>query len=159
MERRLPELGPRGEGWFLAQLVLFAAVAGGGLVRLATPEPVGIAFAGVGVLLIAGGGLLAIRGVLDLGGNLTVFPKPVAHASLVDTGAYGLVRHPIYGGLICGAAGWALVTSSAVAGVAAAVLAAFFELKSRREEAWLIEEVPGYEAYRRRTRRLLPWIH
>lgn len=159
MERRLPALGPRGEGWFLAQLVLFAAVAGGGLVRMAPPEPVGAALAVVGVVLIAGGGLLAVRGVIDLGGNLTVFPRPVADATLVETGAYRLVRHPIYGGLICGAAGWALVTSSLASGAAAVLLAAFFELKSRREEAWLADEVPGYEAYRRRTRRLLPWIH
>jgi protein-S-isoprenylcysteine O-methyltransferase Ste14 len=38
------------------------------------------------------------------------------------------------------------------------LLFGFFELKSRREEVWLVERYPGYVAYRERTRRLIPWI-
>jgi len=38
------------------------------------------------------------------------------------------------------------------------VTVAFFWLKSRREEAWLTERFPGYDAYRRRTRRFLPGL-
>jgi protein-S-isoprenylcysteine O-methyltransferase Ste14 len=36
--------------------------------------------------------------------------------------------------------------------VGALGLGAYLELKSRREERWLAERYPGYEAYRRRTR-------
>jgi protein-S-isoprenylcysteine O-methyltransferase Ste14 len=39
------------------------------------------------------------------------------------------------------------------------VLLAFFDLKSRREERWLAEQFEGYEAYRSRTRKLLPWLY
>ena len=35
----------------------------------------------------------------------------------------------------------------------------FFDLKPRREEAWLIERFSAYGAYRARTRRLIPWLH
>jgi protein-S-isoprenylcysteine O-methyltransferase Ste14 len=35
---------------------------------------------------------------------------------------------------------------------AAVTLVAFFELKSRREEAWLVERYPGYPTYRDRVR-------
>jgi hypothetical protein len=67
--RRLPDLGPHGEGWFAIQLVLFAAVwaaaglgpAWGGWPRLAG--------AILGGLLAAAGAGLAIRGLVDLRRN------------------------------------------------------------------------------------------
>jgi protein-S-isoprenylcysteine O-methyltransferase Ste14 len=157
--RSLPALGPRGEGWFLIQVVLLGAIALAGTLAPSwsgLPRAVGVA---VGAALIGGGGLLTVRGVLDLGGNLTPFPRPRKGARLVDTGAYRLVRHPIYGGLVLGALGWGLLTASVAALVGAAVLLAFFDLKSRREEAWLLEQLEGYDRYRSRTRRLLPWLY
>ena len=159
MPRSLPDLGPRGEGWFLIQVVILGAIAVGGLVGPAWSGSTRSATVLVGAALIAGGGLLAVRGLLDLGGNLTVFPKPRPGAGLVDTGAYRLVRHPIYGGLIIGGLGWGLATASPAAMAGALILAAFFDLKSRREETWLAEQLPGYAAYRSRTRRLLPWLY
>lgn len=158
-ERRLPDLGRRGEGWFVAQLVIFLGIAvAGGLGPAWSGWPRTVTFA-LGCLLLCGGGLLAARGVLDLRENLTPFPRPLPGGHLVDTGAYGLVRHPIYGGLILGALGWGLGTASLLSILGAAVLAGFFDLKSRREELWLSERYDGYAAYRARTRRLLPWLY
>ena len=74
--RRLPELGGRGEGWFLLQVVLFGAIAVSGAVGPAWggwPAAVGIATGGI---LIGCGGLLSLRGLLDLRENLTPFPNP-----------------------------------------------------------------------------------
>jgi protein-S-isoprenylcysteine O-methyltransferase Ste14 len=157
--RRLPDLGKRGEGWFLLQLVLFAAIAAAGLAGPAWGGAARTAGAVIGAVLVGCGGLLAVRGVVDLRENLTPFPKPLPGARLVDTGAYGLVRHPIYGGLILGAAGWGLFTASPPALILAISLAGFFDLKSRREELWLAEQFAGYAAYRSRTRRMLPWVY
>jgi protein-S-isoprenylcysteine O-methyltransferase Ste14 len=105
------------------------------------------------------GAVLATRGVVDLREALTPFPHPRPDAPLVEQGAYRLARHPIYGGLVLGAVGWGLITASALALALATVLLAFFDLKSRREEAWLVDRFPAYEAYRRRTRRLIPFVY
>jgi protein-S-isoprenylcysteine O-methyltransferase Ste14 len=156
---RLPALGPHGEGWFLAQFFIFVGIfAAGGLgPAWAGPARVGGLVAGAGLVVL--GGLLAVRGVLDLRENLTPFPRPLARGRLVENGAYGLVRHPIYGGLVVGAIGWGLAMASLPALAGAALLLGFFDLKSRREESWLADKYEGYASYRARTRRLLPWIY
>jgi protein-S-isoprenylcysteine O-methyltransferase Ste14 len=156
---RLPDLGPRGEGWFAIQMLLFAAIALAGSVGPAWGGAARAAGLAVGASLVACGGLLSVRGVLDLRENLTPFPKPLPRARLVESGAYRLARHPIYGGLILGAAGWALATASPVGLAMTIVLVVFFDLKSRREEDWLARQFEGYTAYRRRTKRLLPWLY
>ena len=137
----------------LLVLLVLAGVAGGawaGASRTATTL--------VGVPLAAAGLVLLRRGVADLGGNLTPNPRPRDDGELVETGIYARVRHPIYGGLILLAVGWGLITASPPSLVLAAALAVFFVLKARREEAWLVVRYPGYQAYRARTRRLIPWL-
>ena len=156
---RLPSLGPRGEGWVLIQGVLLVLVGASGWslgpywsgpLRL-----LGIVF---GIMAIAGGVILAVRGVRDLGAALTPVPRPRETGTLVETGVYGRARHPIYGGLILGSLGWAVMQASLVALAMTAVLAGFFVLKSAREEAWLTERFPDYPAYRTRTKRFIPWV-
>ena len=156
---RLPDLGRRGEGWFLLQVLLFVAIAVSGAAGPAWSGWPRQATLGLGALLALCGGVLSLRGVFDLRENLTPFPKPLPGARLVESGSYGLVRHPIYGGLLLGALGWGLLTASPLALLGALVLAAFFDLKSRREEIWLSDQFEDYGAYRSRTRRLLPWIY
>ncbi len=153
---RLPTLGPRGEGWFATQVALFLAIAASGAVGPGWTGAARTVTAFAGAALIAAGGILAIRGVLDLRENLTPLPYPVDRVRLVDTGVYALVRHPIYTGLIVASFGWGLATASVAALLGALVLAAFFQLKSRREEAWLAVALPGYDEYRRRTGRFMP---
>ena len=88
-------------------------------------------------------GLLVVAwGAAALGSNLTPFPRPRASATLVDTGAYRYVRHPIYSGLVLAAVGWSLATASPLALVPTVLLGLLFDAKSRREEAWLTERLP-----------------
>jgi protein-S-isoprenylcysteine O-methyltransferase Ste14 len=155
----LPQLGRRGEGWFLIQVALLAAVAIAGGLGPAWSGAALTAGVGVGLLLAGLGGVLAVRGILDLRENLTPFPMPLDGARLVDTGAYRLVRHPMYGGLILGAFGWGLFNASVPALAGAFALAVVLRLKSAREELWLADRFEGYDAYRSRTRRFLPWLY
>lgn len=159
---RLPALGPRGEGWVAIQVVIFAWIGGTGLLlRGVMPAELETVASLAGLVLIGAGGVLALSAIVALQGNdaLTAVPRPRDEARLVEQGAYGLVRHPIYGGLILGGLGWSLVCGSPLAFAGTIVLLVFFDLKRRREEAWLVERFPGYAAYRARTRRLIPWIY
>jgi protein-S-isoprenylcysteine O-methyltransferase Ste14 len=155
---RLPSLGPRGEGWVAIQFILLGAIAVAGLVGPAWDGMARLATSIVGLGLLGAGLVLAARGLRDLSDALTPLPYPRADAELVETGVYARARHPIYGGIILGAFGWGSLTASPVALVLATVLLGFFQLKSRREEIWLVQRFPSYPAYRERTRRLIPWI-
>jgi protein-S-isoprenylcysteine O-methyltransferase Ste14 len=141
------------------QGVLLVAEAAAGVAGPAADGTTRLLLAIVGVIGIGVGGLLAVRGVVDLRESLTPLPHPRDGASLVDTGSYALVRHPIYGGIVIGALGWGLLTASIPAVAGAVVILAFFRLKSAREEAWLAARYPGYGAYRSRTRRILPFLY
>ncbi len=155
----LPALGPRGEGWVAIQGVLLAAELAAAMVGPAVDGPARPILAVAGVAAMAAGGLLALRGLTDLREALTPFPHPRDGASLVESGVYGLVRHPIYGGIVIGSLGWGLLAASVPAVLGAGVLLAFFRLKSAREEAWLTARYPAYEAYRGRTRRIVPFLY
>ena len=54
---------------------------------------------------------------------------------------------------------WALLWLSWPAFVAALLLLPLLNAKARKEERWLREQFPEYEAYERRMRRFLPWIY
>lgn len=111
-----------------------------------------------GLWLAVTGGWMALRGTVDLGRSFTPLPRPRDGATLVRTGIYARVRHPIYGGIVIGSFGWGLLWASPPGLVLAVVAWAFFTVKSMREEAWLVERFPDYAGYRRVTGRFLPPI-
>jgi len=156
---RLPSLGPRGEGWVAIQVVLLVLVLAAGAAGPVVDGAPRLLLGAVGGPLVALGGYLCLRGLRDLDEALTPLPHPRPGAELVETGSYGLVRHPIYGGIVIGAAGYALLAASPLALAGAVLLLAFFRLKSGREEAWLRARYPGYEAYAARTKRMIPRIY
>jgi len=88
----------------------------------------------------------------------TPLPKPRDSARLIDTGAFAIVRHPIYLGIVLIGFGWGVVRASPAAIALTVVLGAFSYLKAAREEAWLETRYPGYAAYRARTPRFIPWL-
>ena len=78
---------------------------------------------------------------------------------IVDTGPYGVVRHPICSGLILAAAGLALIKATWLALAGAALIALGFALKARVEERFLSSELGSgaYAAYRGRVPMLVPF--
>ena len=154
--------GTRGEWYVVAQLGLFALVVFGprtwpGLPAWAFP------FTWLGWLaggaLIGIGGLLAVAGIVSLGTNLTPVPHPKDDATLVESGAYRVVRHPIYSGGLIAAFGWGLLVHGWLTLIYALILFMFFDVKSRREERWLVEKFADYSAYQKRVRKLIPFVY
>ena len=142
----------------LLQGILFIAVIVAGFLGSPWPRSSRPSLEVAAILVALGGGALLVAGMGSLGSALTPFPRPVSGASLRDRGVYALVRHPIYGGVLFLGLGWAL-WASPMALVALGCLAAVFEGKRRREEAWLAEVYPGYAAYRERVRhRFVPFL-
>jgi protein-S-isoprenylcysteine O-methyltransferase Ste14 len=160
--RRLPDLGPRGEGWVIAQLALIGILVLVGLPGLTalwpSDLPGWLAFA-AGVLALLLAGWTEVRAFRDLGRSLTPLPRPRDDAELVESGIYARLRHPIYAGLILAALGWSALTRSLPAFAVAILLALVLDAKSRREEAWLVERYPSYPAYRLRSKRFLPGVY
>lgn len=141
-----------------AQGVLFVTVLAVGLLAPGWPSTARSWLTVAGAVVGLAGLTLAVTGMRHLGPSLTALPAPVVGGELREGGVYALVRHPIYGGLWLGALGWSLATSP-WALVPTVFLAALFEGKRRREEVWLVERYPGYEAYRRAVpRRFIPFV-
>ena len=154
---RLPSLGPRGEGWFVGQILFLIAVAAAP--QGTWPEPAGTLGLWIGTALALGGALMTSLAVVDLGSNFTPLPSPLRTGALVERGIYHVLRHPVYGGLVLIAVGWSLLHASGVGLILTVALAAFLDLKARREEVLLLARFPEYEAYRRRTHRFIPRVY
>lgn len=76
---------------------------------------------------------------------------------LVDTGPYAFVRHPGYLGSIATWTGFALTSRRALGLVGVvALLGRAYRRRIEAEEALLASRLPGYEAYMKRTWRLIP---
>jgi protein-S-isoprenylcysteine O-methyltransferase Ste14 len=113
----------------------------------------------LGAVLLAGGALLMGDALRRLGRRLSPLPRPVADAVLLDKGVFGLVRHPMYSGGVLLAFGWALSVRGGLTLLWAVLLTAWLDRKTRLEERLLLERFPAYADYRRRTRRLVPFIY
>ncbi|RPJ87566.1 MAG: isoprenylcysteine carboxylmethyltransferase family protein [Acidobacteria bacterium] len=154
--------GKRGEWYVIVQLVLIGVFFFGPRTLPGLPDWPALrdwisTFAGA--ILIFAGAALFFAGLLMLGSGLTPLPYPRAKAKLIQTGPYGIVRHPIYAGGLVLAYGWALAVQGWFTLLYATILLVFLDFKSAREERWLVEKFPDYPEYQRRVRRLIPFVY
>jgi len=77
---------------------------------------------------------------------------------VVDTGPYGVVRHPIYSGIILASFATAAMRGTALAWLGACVMTAGWVIKARLEEAFLRDQLGAetYGEYARRVPMLVP---
>jgi len=154
--------GFRGEWYLVIQAALFLLLAFGPRTYRGMPEwqpPYDLFATRTGCILIFAGVILGATGAISLGKNLTPLPTPKKNAKLVITGAYRLVRHPIYSGIIFCSFGFGLWQHSFMTIVYALLLLVFFDIKSRYEERLLHEMFSEYDAYRKRVRKLIPFVY
>jgi protein-S-isoprenylcysteine O-methyltransferase Ste14 len=114
----------------------------------------------LGLALIAGSAVL-----MYLSFQENAFAAPVVrHQSerghtVIDTGVYSVVRHPLYASGILLMIGVPLWLGSYAAVLLAGVPVAWVLLRIRIEERFLRRELEGYDAYTRRVRhRLIPRV-
>ncbi len=113
----------------------------------------------IGVAIYTLGLLTAVMGRIQLGWNWSDIEKAYVkqdHA-LVSHGLYRHVRHPIYTGDLLLLLGLELALNSW--GVLGAIaLAVYVRRQAIREEGQLMQALPGYDQYCRRTQRFLPFL-
>ncbi|HEY3418781.1 MAG TPA: isoprenylcysteine carboxylmethyltransferase family protein [Armatimonadota bacterium] len=113
----------------------------------------------IGLLLLITGTLVNILGRVQLGRNWANQATVYADQTLVTSGLYGLVRHPLYASLIWMCYGGALVYHNAAAVLA--TLCLFYPMMIYRagiEEAMLVAQFPAYADYQARVGRFFPRI-
>ena len=151
----LPTLGSRGQGWVWGQFALGAVVI---VVSAVGPAWPWTWMRLVGLLLAVAGGIVGTWALFTLGEALTPFPKPRPRGSLVDSGPYAVVRHPIYSALLLAMLGIVL-TGSPWGLLPLALLVGWWLAKASVEEVFLREQYPDYDAYCQRVRfRLIPFV-
>jgi protein-S-isoprenylcysteine O-methyltransferase Ste14 len=112
-----------------------------------------------GLVLVVAGVAFAIWARFYLGGNWSGDVTVKQDHTLVRSGPYGVVRHPIYSGLLLAILGTALSTGQ-LRGFLALVISFWgWKHKSLIEEGFMVEQFgTQYEAYRRGVKCLVPWI-
>ncbi len=109
------------------------------------------------VFFFGGLALIAIA-ALNLGRALTPTPVPTKAGELKTSGLYGIVRHPIYTGVLAVVVGMTLGSGSFIKLAVAAATFVFFDRKSAWEEGQLRDRYPGYAAYASSTPKLIPGL-
>lgn len=111
----------------------------------------------VGAVPLLAGGMLFVRGLVDLGAALTISPSTREDHPLVTTGSYGWMRHPIYSALFTQTLGVALMVANWFVALCGAGFCALMAYRTRVEEDNLVAEFGDrYREYQRQVGRFIP---
>ncbi len=155
-----PPAGQRGTAWVVVQGVLFVVFFGVFLLSDPVAEFSGLVLVRIaGVLVAVAGSGLSVWAVRLHGPELSPYPAPVLGTTVITTGVYRIVRHPMYGGIVLFSLGTSLAYAKPWVLLTSLLFLVFFTAKSHHEEKLLVEFFDGYEAYRTTVRwRIIPFI-
>lgn len=113
---------------------------------------------GIGLMLFALGLAVAVWARLYLGRNWGMPMTQKEHPELVTTGPYRIVRHPIYTGMLLAMVGTTIAVNPYGLVVVLAV-GTYFVYSALAEERFMASRFPDtYQAYRRSTKMLIPFV-
>ncbi len=126
-------------------------------VRTSSPALFAVASpsATLGWLLLVGGSAIQILALLALRARAAA---PSTRDTLVHSGPYARVRHPIYAGLLLQFTALVLLRPTLATAVACALGAGWIPVQARLEEVDLLQRMPAYREYMTLVPRFLPRI-
>lgn len=114
----------------------------------------------LGLLLYFAGSVIVLFALRALGRQYSAYVTVQDGHQLVQSGIYGVIRHPIYLRALLVSVGLPLVFRSWLVLVLLPLVSVFVALRIRQEEKLLAEQFgEQFEAYRRRTWRLVPYLY
>ena len=114
----------------------------------------------LGLMLAVAGMAMRFMGLRELGRQFSIYVTLQEDHKLVQSGIYGVVRHPLYLGAIFAMVGIGLVFRTWWIIPGSVLVTAFVLVRILREEMLLAEHFKEeFAAYRRRTWRLVPYIY
>ncbi len=114
----------------------------------------------LGACIVAIGAVVNIRGRIDLGKNWANQVVIYTDHTLVTSGVYRFVRHPLYASIIWMLFGASIMEMNIGSTLAtAAIFIPFMTYRAKQEEAALLPEFPAYAAYTKRVPRFFPSLH
>jgi protein-S-isoprenylcysteine O-methyltransferase Ste14 len=114
----------------------------------------------IGIALLIIGSVLRIWPVFILGNRFSGLVAIQPGHQLMTTGLYTYIRNPSYLGLLIGGIGWALAFRSIIGVIIALLNLVPLVARMNSEEALLRSQFGAeYDAYYKRTWRLVPWLY
>ena len=128
------------------------------LARPFVPASQAVIFSGVAATLV--GVCIAVWARLRLGGNWSGTVTLKENHTLIRKGPYGMVRHPIYSGILLALLGTALAFRQVRNLVALGLMLVMLLLKIQTEEQFMLEQFGAeYQEYSRKVKALIPFIY
>jgi protein-S-isoprenylcysteine O-methyltransferase Ste14 len=113
----------------------------------------------IGAAVNLAGLLFTVWARVHLGRNWSATVTLKEDHELVTSGPYGVVRHPIYTGLLLGVVGLAIAHGEWRSLLGVVIVALAFWRKLRIEESWMLEQFGDvYRSYRQRVAALIPGV-
>ena len=133
-------------GLVFSQLLILALMA-----MKSQLSVIDLSFTGLGLFI-------SVWSAWHLRRQLTVLPEPVRGKSLIQSGPYKIVRHPIYFAILIWGLGKLASKPSVETTALYLLLFGILILKIRHEESLLLKYYSEYKEYKTKTASLIPFL-